>query len=408
MAPAALPPLDKVDPLQAWRPWEPTAEQPFDLKWAGHLYRRAAFGGTLAELRRAEKEGLKPTLARLMTGEPQSKVLTDFLQKEGEKIARRNNAFELRAWWLYCMLNSGHPVREKMTLFWHNHFATSITKVQRAQPMMQQNELLRKHALGKFGPFLLEMSKNPAMLVYLDSNSNVKAHPNENYAREVMELFSLGVGNYTEHDIREAARAFTGWHTDGESYEFNAGFHDDGSKTVLGEDRQLHRTVATSSASCFEAEGLRPLPRPQTLPQPSSALKNQDCRPIALLEPLCEQLRKSRLRHHRRCSAPHAGFTALLLGPCLPPAHQESGRIRAWLGPGRGVGNVAPVGAGQSSRSDGPGSLRPTERQGLDRRPGLAQHLDHPDAAELRPGRGDGHALEQCPHERPRTVRAAG
>src|SRR6516164_7683954 len=121
-----------------------------------------------------------------------------------------------------------------MTLFWHNHFATSIVKVYAAQPMFRQNCLLRIHALGKFGPFLQAISKDPAMLVWLDSNSNVKGKPNENYARELMELFSLGVGHYTETDIREAARAFTGWRTDGERLLFDARWHDGGSKTVLG------------------------------------------------------------------------------------------------------------------------------------------------------------------------------
>ncbi len=288
MAPSAIPPLDKLDPAQAWRPWEPSAEESFSLKWAGHLFRRATFGATLPEMRRAEKEGLTATLDRLLNGEPRSKALTDFLQKEGEKIARRNNIFELRAWWLYCMLNSGHPLREKMTLFWHNHFATSITKVQRTQTMMMQNELLRKHALGKFGTFLLEMSKDPAMLIYLDSNSNVKAHPNENFAREVMELFSLGVGNYTEKDIREAARAFTGWHTDGESYEFNAGFHDVGPKTVLGSSGNWDGgdvvDILLKQKTCARFL-VRKLYR-------TFISENQEA-PDALLEPLCEQLRKT-------------------------------------------------------------------------------------------------------------------
>ena len=288
MAPTALPALDQLDSAQAWRPWEPSAEEPFNLKWAGHLFRRAAFGGSLGELRRAEKEGLPATLDRLLAGEARAKGLTAFLEKEGEKIARRNNPFELRAWWLYCMINSGHPLREKMTLFWHNHFATSITKVQRAQPMLVQNALLRKHALDKFGPFLLAMSKDPAMLIYLDSNSNVKAHPNENYAREVMELFSLGVGNYSEKDIREAARAFTGWHTDGDEFEFNTSFHDDGTKTVLGATGNWDGgdivSILLKQKSCARFL-VRKLYR-------NFINENQQA-PDALLEPLCEQLRKN-------------------------------------------------------------------------------------------------------------------
>lgn len=236
----SLPPLDRIDPVEAWSPWKPDAKEPFTLKWAGHLYRRAAFGGNSTELMEASKRGLEATLDLLFTGEKNNQLLPSFLNSMGARIARNNNVFELRTWWLYCMLRSGHPLREKMTLFWHNHFATSIFKVNRTVLMQQQNQLLREYSLGQFGPFLLEISKDPAMLLYLDSNSNIKGRPNENYAREVMELFSLGVGNYTEKDIREAARAFTGWHTDSEKFEFNAGFHDEGVKTVLGKTGNLN------------------------------------------------------------------------------------------------------------------------------------------------------------------------
>lgn len=240
-----LPPLDKLSPTLAWEPWQPKPGE-WNTKWAGHLYRRAGFGASQTELKQAVENGHEKTLELFLNGQPIAKSLTSFLENEGLKIARNYNpnsfAFDggpqpndLRAWWLYCMLFSGHPLREKTTLFWHNHFATSIGKVKFAQPMVRQNHLLRKHALGKFGPFLLEMSKDPAMLIYLDSNSNIKGRPNENYAREVMELFSLGVGNYTEKDIQEAARAFTGWHTDGEKFTFNDKLHDEGEKTILGQ-----------------------------------------------------------------------------------------------------------------------------------------------------------------------------
>jgi uncharacterized protein (DUF1800 family) len=235
MAKTAPPPLDQVDPVKAWQPWEPDAANPWSLKWAGHLFRRAGFGATLAELRQAVKEGLDGTFDRLFRADAEAENLDRTLSIAGAAAANQNNPAALRGWWVYTMLHSLQPTREKLALFWHNHFATSIAKVQRTQLMYGQNRLLRQHALGNFGPFLLEMSRDPAMLVWLDSNSNVKAHPNENYAREVMELFSLGVGNYTEHDVREAARAFTGWHTDGDQYEFNDKFHDFGEKTVLGQ-----------------------------------------------------------------------------------------------------------------------------------------------------------------------------
>src|SRR5205085_11791521 len=116
-----------------------------------------------------------------------------------------------------------------------NHFATSNAKVQSARFMLEQYGLLRKHALGSFRKLLEGMSYDPAMLVWLDGRDSVKGNPNENYARELMELFSLGIGNYTEKDIREAARAFTGWDLKGAGASFTAAQHDDGVKTVLGQ-----------------------------------------------------------------------------------------------------------------------------------------------------------------------------
>jgi hypothetical protein len=236
MAPNVLPPLDRLDPEREWRAWQPDEGNRWDHKWVGHLYRRAVFGANLDESKAAEKRGLHATLDLLFEGEPGSDDLLPALLTAGQYTAAANEPSPLRGWWLYCMLHSGRPLREKLTLFWHNHFATSIAKVRSTREMFAQNKLLREHALGKFGPFLLAISKDAAMLHWLDSNSNVKGKPNENYAREIMELFSLGVGNYTEKDIREAARAFTGWHTDsdGFGYEFNPRLHDEGDKTILG------------------------------------------------------------------------------------------------------------------------------------------------------------------------------
>lgn len=236
MPPTALPPLDQVDPVEAWKPWEPDANQPWDLKWAGHLFRRAGFGAPLPRLQEAVRNGFPATLERLLLGDAAAGKSFDAVRTSmGGGIAGRNNPFELRGWWVYCLIYNPHPLREKMTLFWHNHFATSIVKVQKTELMYQQNERLYRHALGKFPPFLLEMSRDPAMLVWLDSNSNVKGKANENYARELMELFSLGVGHYTEQDVREAARAFTGWHVEGDQFYFSPTLHDDGAKKVLGQ-----------------------------------------------------------------------------------------------------------------------------------------------------------------------------
>src|SRR5262249_50499016 len=139
----------------------------------------------------------------------------------------------VRADWIGRMVR-GPQLVEKLTLFWHNHFATSILKVNDAGLMRRQIELLRKHALGKFPGLLQDVSRDPAMLVWLDAASNRPGAPNENYARELMELFSLGVGNYTEKDVQQAARAFTGWKVAAGQPSFSRDDHDGGSKTILG------------------------------------------------------------------------------------------------------------------------------------------------------------------------------
>lgn len=137
-------------------------------------------------------------------------------------------------WWLDRMVRTPHPLAEKMALFWHGHFATSEEKLRDYRKMQLQIDTLRTGALGSFRDLLTAVSKDPGMLVFLDAACNVKGAPNENFGREVMELFTMGVGNYTEDDIREAARAFTGWGNDDLRFVFRADLHDDGEKTFLG------------------------------------------------------------------------------------------------------------------------------------------------------------------------------
>jgi Protein of unknown function (DUF1800) len=142
-------------------------------------------------------------------------------------------------WWANRMLASPRPLQEKMALFWHGHFATSEDKVRDYRKMLMQIELLQREGLGNFGDLLHAVAKDPAMLAFLDAGVNVKGAPNENFAREIMELFTLGVGHYSETDIREAARAFTGWNFVGTQYQFNKAAHDAGRKTVLGRTGNL-------------------------------------------------------------------------------------------------------------------------------------------------------------------------
>jgi|SRR5579883_1848507 len=287
--PAAVSPLDRVDPAEAWQPWEPTPADPWGRKWAAHLYRRAAFGPDRDDLLEAERLGPRGTLDLLFRGRPGADELAQTLADVGRVAAARDNGGDqLAGWWLYAILRGGHPLREKLTLFWHNHFATSLAKVRNPDLMFRQNCLFRAHALGKFGPLLRAVGRDGAMLVWLDSNSNVKGRPNENYARELMELFSLGVGHYTEADVREAARAFTGWHTNGQGFRFDHAAHDPGPKTVLGQtgpwdgDDVVRIVLGRPDAARFLVRKLYHF-----------LVSETDAPPDALLEPLCDAFRKS-------------------------------------------------------------------------------------------------------------------
>ena len=236
-------PLDQLDPAEAWARWEPSASDPWGRKWAGHLYRRAGFGASWAEVEAAVAAGPEAAVARLLEGGPGGedfdRVMDSLAPGTGPSSPQDGPDGPLAAWWLHRMIRTPRPLLEKLCLFWHDHFATSVLKVRRPGLMARQNQLIREHALGRFGPFLRAMGRDPAMLIWLDSNSNVKGSPNENYARELLELFALGVGHYAESDVRDAARAFTGWRAEGESATFDPARHDDGPKTVLGHSGPL-------------------------------------------------------------------------------------------------------------------------------------------------------------------------
>jgi hypothetical protein len=225
-----------LDPKAAWAPYTPSAENPWDRKRVGQLYRRAGFGATAAELDAGAKDSYLKVLDRVLTGAPETEDFTrtsEFMASERSMPSGAPQG-RLSAWWLDRMLKTRHPLREKMTLFWHNHFATSNAKVQNARYMLGQYRLMQEHALGSFAKLLVQMGTDPAMLVWLDAVTSTKAAPNENYARELMELFSLGIGNYTETDIRQAAKAFTGYEIKEGKGTLNRRQHDTGMKSVFG------------------------------------------------------------------------------------------------------------------------------------------------------------------------------
>jgi uncharacterized protein (DUF1800 family) len=232
-------PIDQVDPTWAWEPWQATAKEPWDEARVHLLFRRGGFGCSIQEHEEALKRGPQHSL-RMLYGDvsPQLRSRVESFEEESESLASAvragGNLEALAAWWMHRIVRSPSPIVEKMTLFWHGHFATGAEKVIDAELMFIQNRSLRARAVGDFRAMVHEISKDPAMLIYLDSISNRKAHPNENYARELMELFCLGEGNYTERDVQELARCFTGWEIRRKMFRFNPYQHDSGLKQILG------------------------------------------------------------------------------------------------------------------------------------------------------------------------------
>lgn len=160
------------------------------------------------------------------------------LRRQKQK-AERKSMGQLKIWWLKRLLSAHHPLQEKMTHFWHGHFATSARKVKSSAQNYELNEIFRRYGMGDFRTLVIKVSQSPAMLRYLDNLQNKKGHPNENFARELMELFTVGIGNYSEKDIQESARAFTGWGVRRGEFYYNQRQHDEGEKTFLGQRGNL-------------------------------------------------------------------------------------------------------------------------------------------------------------------------
>jgi uncharacterized protein (DUF1800 family) len=278
-----------LDAKTAWEPYEPTATNPWDRKKVGHLYRRAGFGATVAELAAGVKEGHAKTLDRVLNGAAESEDFartSEFMASERSMPPGAPQG-RLSAWWLDRMLKTAHPLREKLTLFWHNHFATSNDKVQNARYMLGQYHLMQKHSLGSFRELLVAVGTDPAMLVWLDTTTSTKGNPNENYARELMELFSLGIGNYTEADIREAAKAFTGYEIKDGKGTLNSRQHDGGAKKVFGKSgRYKGEDVAKL---CLEADAC---PRFIVHKLYRYLVSESGDAPAELIDPLAEAYRK--------------------------------------------------------------------------------------------------------------------
>lgn len=216
-------------------------------RYIKHLYARAGFGIRFEDLHDHENWSTKKAVRKLFKASEEVKPLTVLTENidlrnnphptDEEKIRiqedRNTQEKALNLAWITQLSNTDAQLREKMTLFWHNHFACNIGNAYYEQ---QLNNIQRANALGNFKTMLLQVSQTPAMLQFLNNQQNQKGHPNENFARELMELFSIGRGNYTEQDVKESARSFTGWSYDGKTgeYAFRPKVHDDGSKTFMG------------------------------------------------------------------------------------------------------------------------------------------------------------------------------
>jgi uncharacterized protein (DUF1800 family) len=256
MAAGYVRPAGRLDVMTALGPYD----GPWDDRLAAHLLRRAGFSGTPGEVARlaamsphdaAESLIHFPDTSNFapppsLTPYPDyraiatmNKGLDDTAKREAANMRRKQavgDILALQLWWLNRMLTTPAPLQEKMAFLLHGHFTTAaIEKGVWPNMVLAQNQLFRQYALGNAHDLTLAVSKDPAMLLYLDNAENNKSHPNENYARELMELFTLGIGNYSEEDVRQSARAFTGWTIDRQTGEFNFNerVHDDGSKTFL-------------------------------------------------------------------------------------------------------------------------------------------------------------------------------
>ena len=238
---------------------DPISPEAWDFGKAAHLLNRAGFGGALEDAEQLARLSPQRAVERFVNFEETAFPLPDWIGPDSDKrkqigrmrmlpederkaIGRefrqeqREHMGGLRQWWINRMVKTPNPLEEKLTLFWHGHFATSIRKVKAAYAMYRQNETFRTHAAGNWRTLLLEASKEPAMLIYLDNARSRKDAPNENFGRELMELFTLGEGHYSERDIKEAARALTGWsmHRDRFAFRFRRPAHDAGRKTFMG------------------------------------------------------------------------------------------------------------------------------------------------------------------------------
>ena len=221
-----------VDPAWAWAVYEPSPDRPWNLAQAAHLYRRAGFAADWSQLQQALSEGPQRTVDRLLHPQADVNALNHAYDEQEDSAV--GSIGGLRAWWLRRMVETPQPLLEKMTLFWHSHFAVNAGGVKDPRLVQQYIRLLRSHALGSFSDLLGGISRDPAMLTSLGADANRKAAPSQGFVRPLMETFTLGPGSFTDVDVREAAKAFTGWFVLRGQLRYLPLEHDGTVKQILG------------------------------------------------------------------------------------------------------------------------------------------------------------------------------
>ncbi len=235
LTPEPLPIWD-ADPQWAWAEFQPDAGRPWNLALAGHLYRRSGFGANWQQLQQAVAAGPRATVEQLLHPPADVQAAEAAWDQEEEASARTTGIESARAWWLRRMIQTRCPLREKMTLFWHSHLGVSHVRVASPPLMMRHVQTLRRHALGSYRTLLDEMVQDPAVLLACGADANRRADPNDRFARQLLERLSLGPGHFDEQDVREVARAFTGWFVLQGRLKYLAREFDSGPKRVLGQE----------------------------------------------------------------------------------------------------------------------------------------------------------------------------
>ena len=270
-----------------------------DLQLMAHLMRRAGFGASRSQIEAHAEKGYDATVEEFLTSDGSYEITDDLIWRYHNEQSGMMGQIAPGTYWLYKLISSNNPLKEKVALFWHGVFATGYPKITNGKVLNDQIRMFRRYGMGSFKDLLLELARDPAMIMWLDNNDNHKGAINENFGRELLELFSMGVGNYSEDDIKEASRAFTGWTIGNLEYmalraerdsiwpygriswhfQFDEEDHDDGEKEFLGQKgnfdgEEIVEIICRQPATArFIARAHVPLLRCRRTPRASVAIR---------------------------------------------------------------------------------------------------------------------------------------